>query len=141
MVLAAVAFVDASYLSYKAYEIRFGGGQVVSSFCDITKNTSCSEVLYSPYSQIFGISFPWVAFFVYPIIFLLAYLGYKKQDIYYAKVIQILSAGGMLFNFYIIYLETFYIFAFCLLCLLCTLIISSIFVVSTLEIRDNQKVV
>ena len=133
--LSIVALVDAAYLSYQAYVIRFVQNADVSSFCDLAQNVSCTNVLYSPYSQIFGISFPWVALCVYPIILVLAYLGYKNRNIFQAKVIQILSFCGMLFNFYIIYLETFYIFSFCILCLLCTAIITMIFVLSSLMVR------
>lgn len=135
--LSAVALLDAIYLSYQAYIIRFVENSKVSSFCDLAQNVSCTNVLQSPYSQIFGLSFPWIALCVYPIILILAYVGYKNKNIFQAKIIQILSLGGMLFNFYIIYLETFYIFSFCILCLLCTAIITSIFIISTLIVKNN----
>ncbi len=134
--LSIVAIVDAAYLSYQAYVIRFVENSNVSSFCDLAQNVSCTNVLYSPYSQIFGISFPWVALVVYPIILILAYIGYKNKNIFQAKAIQGLSFCGMLFNFYIIYLETFYIFSFCIFCLLCTAIITSIFALSSLLIKE-----
>ncbi len=136
--LSLVAFVDAAYLSWQAYIIRFVENSKVGSFCDLAQNVSCSNVLQSSYSQIFGISFPWVARCVYPGILILAYFGYKNKNIFQAKVIQILSFFGMLFNFYIIYLETFYIFSFCILCLLCTAIITSIFIISTLLIQQEK---
>jgi uncharacterized membrane protein len=135
--LSVVAFVDAAYLSYKACMIRFFETPNVSSFCDVANNVSCTEVLRSPYSQIFGVSFPWVALLVYPIIFALAVYGYRKKNLFQAKVIQVLSFLGMLFNFYILYLETFYIFSFCILCLLCTAIITTIFVLSNFLARGK----
>jgi len=135
--LSLVAMVDAAYLSYQAYVIRFVNSGVADSFCDVSQNMSCTNVLQSPYSQVFGLSFPWIALVVYPIILVLAYVGYKNKSVLQAKIIQILSLGGMLFNFYIIYLETFYIFSFCILCLLCTAIITTIFIISSLLVKDN----
>jgi uncharacterized membrane protein len=136
IVLSLVAIVDAAYLSYQAYIIRFVENGNASSFCDLTQSVSCTNVLQSPYSQIFGVSFPWVALVVYPVILALAYFGYKNKNIFQAKVIQVLSFCGMFFNFYIIYLETFYIFSFCILCLLCTAIITTIFILSSMVMRD-----
>jgi uncharacterized membrane protein len=77
---------------------------------------------------------------VYPMIFILAYLGYTKKDVVYAKIIQALSFMGMCFNFFIIYREMFFIYSYCILCLICTLIIISIFIISTFEIRNKNKV-
>lgn len=137
-ILSVFGFADATYLSYKACIIRFfeAGGQ---SACDITKSFSCSEVLRSPYSQIFGISFPWIAFCVYPILFLLAYLGYKSNYKFYAKWLQTLSFLGMLFNFFIIYREIFYIYSYCILCLICTFIIIAIFILSSLLLKGKRS--
>jgi uncharacterized membrane protein len=137
--LGVIAFLDACYLSYQAYVMRFLENGSVKSFCDLSQNVSCTNVLQSPYSQIFGISFPWVALCVYPIIIALAIYGYNKKNYFVTKIIQVLSFCGMLFNFYIIYLETFYIFAFCILCLLCTAIITTIFVLSSLQVMEIEK--
>jgi len=136
--LSIIAFINATYLSYQAYEFRFSDVSLTSSFCDISKNVSCTEVLKSPYSQVFGIPFPWIAFVVYPVLFWLAYLGYKKKDIFYAKTIQILSFLGLCFNLFIIYRETFLIFSYCILCLICTFIIASIFALSTMVLKESN---
>jgi uncharacterized membrane protein len=134
VLLCLVALVNAVYLSYEAYQYMYAGVEV-SSVCDLSQSISCTEVLKSPYSRVFGIPFPWIALVVYPILLALAYMGYRTKNILYAKVIQVLVFCGMLFNFFIIYREIFYIYAYCILCLICTLIIVSIFVVSTLIIR------
>lgn len=135
-VLCLIALVNAVYLSYEAYEYMYAGVEV-SSVCDLSQNVSCSEVLKSPYSKVFGIPFPWIALAVYPVLLALAYLGYKTKDVFYAKTIQILSLMGVCFNLFIIYREVFYIFAYCILCLICTLIIISIFSISTFIIRED----
>ena len=131
-ILSFLAFINASYLSYKAYFFRFIDPSGLSSFCDISKTFSCSEVLRHPLSQFFGISFPWIALIVYPILFIISYLGYKsgKRFLNYAKALVALSFLGMLFNGFIIYREVVYIHTYCLLCLLCTVIIISIFSLS-----------
>jgi len=136
VILCLVALVNAVYLSYEAYQYMYTGFEV-SSVCDLSQSVSCSEVLKSPYSRVFGIPFPWIALAVYPILLAFAYMGYRTKEISYAKVIQVLSLLGMLFNFFIIYREMFYIFAYCILCLICTLIIISIFAISTSIIRED----
>jgi uncharacterized membrane protein len=129
-ILSTVAFINASYLSYKAYFFRFIDPKGLSSFCDVSSTFSCSNVLQHPLSQVFGISFPWIALFVYPVLFFLAYRGYMSPKLQYAKILAMLSFLGMLFNGFIIFREVMYIHTYCLLCLLCTAIIVSIFLIS-----------
>lgn len=127
--LSGLAFVNATYLSYKAYFFRFVDPQGLSSFCDISGVFSCTEVLRHPLSQVFGVSFPWVAFVVYPVIICIAYFAYRKAHVCscYIKTLAVLSGIGVLFNGFIIYREVIYIHSYCILCLICTVIIVSIF--------------
>ena|ERR1035437_8694972 len=79
MVLAAIAFGNAVYLTTQAYTLKTKLAEstgTYSSFCDINSTFSCSNVLLSPRAQIFGLPFPAIAMIVYPIIFLVALLGY-----------------------------------------------------------------
>jgi uncharacterized membrane protein len=46
----------------------------------------------------------------------------------------------MCFNSYIIYMETFYIWAFCPLCLLCSAIIVTIFITSLMIIQEWKNI-
>ncbi len=134
-VLSGLAFINACYLSYKAYFVRFVDPQGLSSFCDISNIFSCTDVLRHPLSQVFNISFPWIATAVYPVLFVLALLGHRSGKILYAKVLAVISFLGILFNGFILYREAFYIHTYCLLCLLCTIIIVSIFVISVSIIK------
>ncbi len=136
--LSFFGFLVASYLSYKACLIRFFEVENKTSFCDITQSFSCSDVLHSPYSQIFGVSFPWVAFFVYPILFGLVYMGYKTKNKIYILWVQRFSFLGICFNFFIIYREMFFIYSYCILCLICTAIIISIAILSTLILKEEK---
>lgn len=139
MVLSFLAFINASYLSYKAYFFRFIDPNGLSSFCDVSSTFSCTEVLRHPLSQVFDISFPWIAFVVYPVLFIIAYFGYRsiKSCSCYAKTLVVLSGMGLLFNSFIIYREIAFIHAYCLLCLLCTVIIVSIFALSVSIVRNK----
>lgn len=139
MWLAAVAIVNATYLSYKAYVYHFVDPNKLSTICDFSRFSSCTDVLRHPLSLVFGIPFPWIALVVYPILLIVAWYGYRKASLLPAKIIVVLSGLGMCFNGFIIYREIRYIHAYCILCLLCTAIIVSIFVLSLQLVRDAKK--
>lgn len=139
MVLAAVAILNAGYLSFKAYGYHFAGNPELSTACDAFGAGSCSDVLRDPLSLVFGIPFPFIALVVYPILFLIAWYGYRNASLAPAKVLAVLSAMGMGFNGFIIYRETFFIHTYCPLCLLCTAIIISIFVLSLVLVRSDEE--
>ncbi len=138
IIVSVVAIINAAYLSHLAYQYMLSAASNATSFCDLSGSVSCSSVLQSPYSKVFGIPFPMIALGVYPIILILAFLGMRKNQYGFAKAIAWISAGGMLFNFFIMYREIFLIKAFCILCFICTLIIISIFFVSS-SITRRQK--
>lgn len=138
LILGFIALLNATYLSYKAYYFKFIDPMGLSSFCDFSATASCTEVLRHPLSNVFSIPFPWIAMVVYPIILALAYFGYKNKTLKHAKIIQVLSFMGILFNGFIIYREAMYIHAYCVLCLMCTAIIISIFTISTIMLRKAK---
>lgn len=77
LILSAIAFVNASYLTYRAFELKNQSTETISSnlgFCDINNTFSCSNVLTAPEVQIFNIPFPAIAMIVYPVLFLVAIL-------------------------------------------------------------------
>lgn len=139
LILSALAFINAGYLSYKAYFVRFVDPTGLSSFCDVSKFFSCTDVLRHPLSQIFGLSFPWIALVVYPIIFIIAFLGYRKGYLIYMKLLAVVSFLGLLFNGFILYREFSFIHAYCLLCLLCTAIIVGIFLISVSSVKRSNS--
>jgi len=63
-----------------------------TSFCDINATYSCSDVLTHPAALVFGYPFPAVAMLVYPIIFVIAVLGYKKLISRHRTALALLSA-------------------------------------------------
>jgi uncharacterized membrane protein len=50
-----------------------------------------------------------------------------------------LSAGGMMFNGYIIFVEATQIWSYCILCLMCTAIIVTIFVLSVTALASKKQ--
>lgn len=131
-VLAVIAFINASFLTYKSY------APATDTFCDINSRFSCTTVLSSSIAKIgWIIPFPMVAMIVYPILFVLAYLWRKQKNSKYFKTLAVLSAMGIVFNSYFIYLEATVINTFCPLCLICSAIILTIFFLSLSEIRKK----
>ncbi|MDD2486932.1 MAG: vitamin K epoxide reductase family protein [Candidatus Gracilibacteria bacterium] len=137
--LSILAFINATYLTVQNYKIEQAEniGQI-SSFCDLNNTFSCTNVLSSPYSKIFGMPFTAVAMVVYPVIFLIAFLGIggiiKKPFI----ILALMGIGGILFNSYFIYQEYANIGAYCPLCLLCSGMIITIFILSCIGFKKQQ---
>jgi uncharacterized membrane protein len=138
MVLSLVAIVNATYLSQKAYYFQKLESYTGTSVCDINDTVSCSIVLQSSYSKVFGVPFPYIALAVYPVILIIAFLGMRRNSLMPIKIISVLSLMGMLFNFFIMYREIIFVKAFCILCFICTLIIISIFTLSRLMIKKQN---
>jgi len=138
IILSLIAIVNATYLSQKAYYFQTLESYTGTSVCDINDTMSCSIVLQSSYSKVFGVPFPYIALAVYPVILVIAFLGIRRQSLVPIKIISGLSFAGMLFNFFIMYREIVFVKAFCVLCFICTLIIISIFTISRLIINNKK---
>ena len=137
--LSVIAFANAGYLTYTAYELkRTPASERPMSFCDINQTFSCTAVLDSPYSEIFGVPFPMIAMIVYPIIAIIAFIGYRSGTTKHFKYLLALGIGGMMFNSFFIFREYMYIGAYCYLCLICSAIIVSIAVISAMGIRSKS---
>lgn len=142
-IISVIAFINAFYLSYdwifnvhesqSMYFLPTWNIEQWWSFCDINETLSCSAVLSNPLSQIYGIPFPVIALFVYPIIFLVAILWILGKIRKPTKILMFMWFGGMMFNGYFIFQETFNIGAFCPLCLMCSAIITTIALLSLSE--------
>ena len=139
IILASLAIVNAAYLSYKSYVYHFVNADKLTTICDFSRWSSCTDVLRNPLSLVFGIPFPWIALLVYPVLLGLAWYGYKKASFGPARIIAILSGLGMCFNGFIIYREIRFIHAYCILCLICTAIIISIFILSLQLVQESKN--
>ncbi|MFZ2255562.1 MAG: vitamin K epoxide reductase family protein [Patescibacteria group bacterium] len=134
--LAAIGIFNAIYLSIPAYDYWNGANASALQMmpCDISDKLSCSGILQNPRAIIFSIgdfkvAFPMIAAVVYPILFIIALWGWFSKGTLPAKVLTAMSAGGILFNSYVIYQE-FVVGVFCPLCAMCTVIIVAIFALS-----------
>ena len=138
MFLSVIAFANATYLTYTAYELKnTRASERPMSFCDINQTFSCTTVLDSPYAEIFGVPFPLIAMIVYPIIALIALLGYRSGTTKHFHYLLGMGIAGTLFNSFFIFREYMYIGAYCYLCLICSAIIVSIAIISAIGIRSK----
>lgn len=135
-ILAAVGIFNAVYLSIPAYEYWNGANSTAlqSMPCDISDSLSCSGILQNPRAIIFSlgefkVAFPMIAMVVYPILLLIALIGWFTKKTCPAKILTALSAGGILFNGYVISQEII-VGVFCPLCAMCTAIIIVICILS-----------
>ena len=127
--LSIIACANAVYLTYQSYAYERANElekNTFSSFCDVNNQLSCTRVLQSPYAKFFGMPFPALAMVVYPVLALVALLGYLGLFQKAYITLFCMSVGGACFNGYYIYQEAVHIGAFCLLCLLCSGIILTI---------------
>lgn len=114
-----LGFLNAIYLTYLYIEKTMWGFEG-KSFCDLSNNFSCSEVILSPFVRLFGAPFFMVALFVYPVMALLGYFALtKKSPGKYFLSIAILSAMGTTMNIAFMNNEWSFVGAICFLCLLC----------------------
>ena len=131
LILALIGVANAAYLSIPAYEYWFWADKLALQMmpCDLSDTLSCSGILQNPRSLIFGIPFPMIALVVYPILSVIALMGWLRRRTLEAKILTGLSAGGICFNSYVIYQESI-VGVFCPLCAMCSVIIVTIFVLS-----------
>ena len=82
LVLALIGVSGAAYLSWHAYDFWFGANADALRMlpCDISATFSCSDILSNPRSLVFGIPFPMIALVVYPILTLIALIGWFTQN-------------------------------------------------------------
>ncbi len=141
LILALIAFVNASYLTYRSYELDKqiqANWKMEASFCDVSNTLSCSTVLKNPYAKVFWIPFTTIAMAIYPIIFAIAFLWILWLLKNSFLILTILWIWWILFNSYFIYQEFFNIKAFCLLCILCSGIILTIAIISIFWLYDKK---
>lgn len=127
IILAFLGIINASFLSWEAYNIVFAQKTDLlgNSICDINATFSCTSFMHNEKSKIFGIPFPMIALVVYPVLFGLSLFVYFKNNLTAIKIITIMAFGGLAFNGFVISREI-EAQVFCPLCLMCTLYILTI---------------
>lgn len=140
LALSGISFFNAVYLTISAYSLK---AQMATSwtasefFCDVNAVFSCSNLFLQDFSWMFGIPFSAIAMVVYPVLFILAFLGLKTKNINFFKATGLMALWGVSFNGYIIFHEL-QIPIICLACLACTIAIITIGILSGLIVKEKE---
>lgn len=136
LVFAIFGISLSSYALFHHYEFTTG------EFCSIGDALNCDKVNRSDYSEIFSIPvalFGVVFYFSVFILSILKIIGNNSplflrriilRDDIFGEIIFYLPAIGLLFTFYLTFIEAFVIKSFCLICLMSFAAVLGIFAVS-----------
>lgn len=135
VVLSLIGILVSAYATYQHY--RSSG----TSFCNLSDVVSCDIVNKSKYSEIAGMPVAIIGVIGYAVLAAIAGMlsagSIKKQRGVGALVI--LSAGALLFSFYLTYVEFFWLKALCILCIASQIIILLIFLIALSLWRSFSK--
>jgi len=117
-----IAIIISIYLLYLHYSDT-------SSFCDISKGLSCDIVNRSLYSEIFNIPISLLSILMFAFILIISiyiknnkeFSGFNKKEL--INMIYYLMIFNLLFSLYLVYIEAFVLYSFCVLCTLLDIII------------------
>ena len=100
-------------------------------------NSSCTKVLKSEYSQIYGMSISLLGFIYFIFLFLLTLVAFVNKDFISAGVI--FSFLGFIFSIYLIYLQFNVIRDYCVYCLIVdsvTIIIFLLYLITVILVNN-----
>lgn len=99
----------------------------------------CNSVLFSPYAQVWGLPVSLVGFLMYVFLTASGLMVLCRQEgaPLVALGLYTLALSGMLYSVYLTYLEAFKIHAFCSWCLGSSLVITSILVLSIINLSAS----
>jgi len=134
--MAVLAMIVSGYLVYLHYKPE------ASSFCDISATLNCDVVNKSIYSELFGLPVSGLGLLVFLGIFILALIGIKdkKFDLFGVKVnsdlivkgLLFISIWNLLFALYLVYIEAFVLYTYCIMCILLDVLIIIILIYAIL---------
>ena len=115
---------------------------VGGEFCYIGNALDCDKVNRSVYSEIFGVPVALLGIIFYVSVFSLALIKFLRPTIgatkgFYHNALFYLSAAGLLFTFYLNFVEAFLIKSFCLVCLTSFAAVIGIFAIVFTSSEDN----
>lgn len=140
-ILAIIVFSYLLYIHYKPSE---------SKFCNFGEGFNCDIVNKSIYSEIFGIPVSLLGALTFLAVFILSRLSlqnYKKKVSYYfifdskfmIETIFWVSAASLLFALYLVYIEAFVLYSFCIFCLIGDILIIITLIVSYILMKEEKK--
>ncbi len=108
--------------------------------CTIQNFSGCNIVTASEYSKLFGIPLAQYGVLFYGVLFVLAALELVLFDRLLRRVLQVISSIGVIFSLYFIFVQIFFIGAFCIYCLTSAVIAFLILVFASFiePIRRNE---
>lgn len=132
LVLGALGFLDASYLSI----LHYNG---IGAQCFLVEG--CDQVLGSPYATIAGIPTALFGVLYYAAIFILAFLYFENRSTRLLSFVAYGTAVGFLVSLGLLYLQAFVLHAFCFYCLVSALISTLLFSLGTFVIYYKGRIV
>jgi uncharacterized membrane protein len=126
-ILAVAGLGIASYLTYVHY-------MVIEPICAF--NMECDEVLSSSYATIWGVPLGLFGALMYAILAIFGLLLWRK-DSAWEHLVALGTYGvalaGIVFTFYLYYLEIFILHAFCFWCVMSSIVLLCIFALSVIN--------
>lgn len=124
LVLAFLGLADSAYLAQ--HEIT--GAPLI---CNIENLDGCNTVVNSEYSRLFGIPLSEFGVLFYAVMFVLASLELVLFDRLLRRVLQGIAVVGMLASIYFVFVQFFFIGAFCIYCLASAIITLLVLICAT----------
>lgn len=109
LILAFFGLADSAYLAQSALS-------GTSLLCNIQNLSGCNVVAASEYSRIFGIPLAIYGVVFYSVVFILAALELVLYNRPLRRVLQVTSIIGVLSSLYFVFVQKFFIGAFCIYC-------------------------
>lgn len=132
LALSLVGIADSLYLLYEHL-----GHEVVC-----LTDSGCSIVDASPYSEILGVPVSGIGLAAYVSLCVLAAWGLRKprgQATWIPLGLFGISLTGLIYSVYLTYLELFVIYAVCSWCVVSAAVVSIIFALSLVALRDGRS--
>lgn len=126
--ILVLAFAGLSNSAYLAQQESNGE----SIICNIQNFSGCNIVTSSEYSKLFDIPLAQYGVLFYGILFVLAALELVIFDRLLRRVLQVVASVGVAFSLYFIFVQIFFIGAFCIYCLTSAFITFLILILSSL---------
>lgn len=125
LLLAFFGLADSAYLAQSALS-------GASLLCNIQNLSGCNAVAASEYSRLFGIPLAIYGVVFYSAVFILAALELVLYNRLLRRVLQAASIVGVLSSLYFVFVQKFFIGAFCIYCFISAVITLLILVCASL---------
>lgn len=124
LILAFCGLADSAYIA----QHDASGAPLL---CNIQNFSGCNVVAASQYSHLFGIPLAQYGVMFYSIVFILAALEIVIFDRLLRRVLQVASLIGLISSLYFVFIQMFFIGAFCIYCSISGLITLLIFILAS----------